>query len=127
MPIHSFYVDSSKKISNNTKLLEFYRSHFHFIGNKKMNKLHNISTSDSKLTLCYPNSTHSNPIKSFNTYPGQKIKIYMASVDVLNRNVYSTVSVTIAKKSNCLRLHNSQEQILHEGNNCTSFEQISLV
>ena len=113
-----------QQLSNNTKLLKFYRSHFHFIGNKKVNKLHNISTSASKLTFCYPNGTHSNPIKSFNTYPGQNIKIYMASIDALNRSVYSTVSVTIAKKSNNLRLHNNQEQILHEGNNCTSFDLI---
>ena len=111
-----------QKLSKNTTLLKFYRSHFQFIGNKKVNKLHALSTSASKLTLCYPNGTHNNPIKSFNTYPGQNIKIYMASIDDLNRNVYSTVSVTIAKKSNSLRLHNNQEQILHEGNNCTSFE-----
>ena len=113
-----------QKLSNNTELLELYRSHFHFIGNKKVNKLHNISTLASKLTLCYPNGTHSNSIKPFNTYPGQNIKIYMASIDALNRNVYSTVSVTIAKKSNSLRLHNNQEQILHEGNNCTLFDLI---
>ena len=113
-----------QKLSNNTKLLEFYRSHFHFIGNKKVNKLHNISTPASKLTLCYPNGRHSNSIKPFNTYPGQNIKIYMASIDALNRNVYSTVSITIAKKSNSLRLHNNQEQILHESNNCTSFDLI---
>ena len=111
-----------QKLSKNTTLLKFYRSHFQFIGNKKVNKLHTLSTSASKLTLCYPNGTHNNPIKSFNTYPGQNIKIYMASIDALNRNVYSTVSVTIAKKSNSLRLHNNQEQILNEGNNCTSFE-----
>ena len=113
-----------QKLSNNTKLLEFYKSYFHFIGNKKVNKLHNISTSASKLTLCYPNGTPSNSIKSFNTYPGQKIKIYMASIDALNRNVYSTVSITFAKKNNSLRLHNNQEQILNEGNNCTSFDLI---
>ena len=111
-----------QKFSNNRALLEFYRSHFHFIGNKKTNKLHTISTSASKLTLCYPNGTHRNSIKSINTYPGQKIKIYMASIDALSRNVYSTVAVNIDKKSNSLGLHNNQEQILNEGNNCTSFE-----
>ena len=113
-----------QKLSNNTALLAFYRSHFHFTAKKKVNKLHNISTSASKLTLCYPNGTHRNSIKSFNTYPGQNIKIYMMSIDTLNRSVYSTVSITIAKKSNSLSLHNNQEQILHEGNNCTSFDLI---
>ena len=112
----------NQKLSNNTELLEFYKTHFHFIDNKEISKLHTISTSASKLTLCYLNGTHKHSINSFNTYPGQKIKIYMASIDDLNRNVYSTVSVTIAKKSNNIRLHNNQEQILHEGNNCTSFD-----
>ena len=104
------------KISNNTALLEFYEKHFHFIGNKKVNKLLTISTSASKLTLCYPNGTHRNSNKSFNTYPGQKIKIYMASVDAVNRNVYSTVAVNFAKIRNILELN--------EGDNCTSFELI---
>ena len=111
-----------QKIPNNTALLEFYRSLFHFIENKKVNKLHTISTSASKLTLCYPNDTHRNSIKSFNTYPGQKIKIYMASIDAVNRSVYSTVAITIATKRNTLELHKNQVQILYEGNNCTSFK-----
>ena len=104
-----------QKPSNNAEVLEFYKSHFHFIGNKKVNKRHNISTSASKLTLCYPNN-------SINIYPGQRKKIYMASIDALNRSVYSTVSVTIAENSHSLVLHNNQEQILNEGNKCTSFE-----
>ena len=112
---------SQAKPYNNTELLDFYENHFYFIDNKEVFKLHTISTSASKLTLCYPNGTHRNSINSFNTYPGQKIKIYMASIDVINRNVYSTVSVTITKRSNNLSLHNNQEEILHECNNCTSF------
>ena len=111
-----------QKLSNNTALLEFYRNHFHFIENKKVNKLHIISTSASKLTLCYPNGTHRNSIKSINTYPGQKIKIYMASIDSLNRNVYSTVAITIATKRSILELNKNQEQMLYEGNKCTSFK-----
>ena len=46
----------------------------------------------------------------------------MASIDVANRNVYSTVSVTIAKNSSSLELHKNHKEILNEGNNCTSFE-----
>ena len=110
------------KISNNSALLEFYRKHFHFIENKKVNKLHTVSTSASKLTLCYPNGTHRNSNKSFNTYPGQKIKIYMASVDAVKRAVSSTVKITVTKNRKILELHNNQEQILNEGNDCTSFE-----
>ena len=117
-PLYSCRV--KQKFSNNKKVLKFYKSHFHFIGNKKGNKQHTISTSAS--TLCYPNGTHNNHIKSINTYPGQKIKIYMASIDALNRSVYSTVSVTIAENSHSLVLHNNQEQILNEDNKCTSFE-----
>ena len=110
-----------QKLSNNTALLEFYSNHFHFIENKKVNKLHTISTSASKLTLCYPNGTHRNFTKSINTYPGQKIMIDMASIDSLNRSVYSIVAITIATKRNILELHKDHEQILYEGNNCTSF------
>ena len=112
----------NQKLSKNTSLLEFYRSHFHFIENKKVNKLHNISTLASKLTLCYPNGTHSNSIKPIKTYPGQKIKIHMASIDALNRSVYSAVAINVATKNNSLWLHSNQKQILNEGNNCTSFE-----
>ena len=111
-----------ENISNNASYLEFYRNHFHFIEDKKTNKLHNISTSASKLTLCYSNGTHRNSIESLNTYPGQKIKIYMASIDAVNRSVYSDVAVTIAKNRNILELHKKQKQILCEGNNCTSFK-----
>ena len=103
------------KVSNNTALLDFYRNHFNFIENKEVYQLHNISTSASKLTFCYPNGTHKN---SFNTYSGKKIRIHMASLDVLNRSVYSTVAVNIATK-NKLR-HLNQVQVLYEGV-CTPF------
>ena len=114
-----FSCQNKEKISNNTVLLEFYRNNLHFIENKEVFKLHSISTSASKLTLCYPNGTRRNSIKSINTYPGQKIKIYMASIDAVNRNVYSTVAVNIATYH---ELHQyPKEQVIYEGENCTLF------
>ena len=119
-PLFSCRVNS--KASDNITLLDFYRNHFNFIEDKEVYKVHNISTSASKLTFCYPNGTHKNSNKSFNIYSGQKIKIYMASIDALNRNVYSTVAINIAKQSKSLGVRSNQEQIINEGNNCTSFE-----
>ena len=107
------------KLYNNTELLDFYENHFHFIDNKEVFELHIISTSASKLTLCYPNGTHSNSINFFNTYPGQKIKIYMASIDALNRNVYSSVAVNLDKENELNQY--IKEQVIIEGDKCTSF------
>ena len=108
-----------QKLYNNTELLDFYENHFHFIDNKEVFELYTISTSASKLTLCYLNGTHRNSINSFNTYPGQKIKIYMASIDDLNRNVYSSVAVNLDKENELNQL--LKEQVIIEGDNCTSF------
>ena len=111
-----------QKLSNNKALLDFYRKHFNFIEDKEVYKLHDISTSASKLTFCYPNGTHRNSIKSINTYPGQKIQIYMTFIDALNRNVYTTVAVNFAK-NNVLHRFN-EEQVIHEDMNCTSIELV---
>ena len=112
-----FSCRAKQKISNNTVLLEFYRNHLHFIENKKVNKLHTISTSASKLTFCYHNGTHRNSIKSINTYPGQKIRNYMASIDGVKRNVHSRVAVNFGTIT---ELHQyPKEQIIYEGEKCT--------
>ena len=103
-------------------MLDFYRNHFNFIEKKEVYKLHSISTSASKLTFCYPNGTHRNSIKSIKTYPGQKIQIYMTSLDAVNRNVYTTVAVNFAK-NNVLH-HFNEEQVIHEDMNCTSIELV---
>ena len=116
-PLFSCRVRQS--LYNNTELLDFYENHFHFIDNKEVFELHTISTSASKLTLGYPNGTHSNSINFFNTYPCQKIKIYMASIDALNRNVYSSVAVNLDKENELNQY--IKEQVIIEGDKCTSF------
>ena len=109
------------KVSDNIALLDFYRNHFNFIESKEVYKVHDISTSASNLTFCYSNSMFRNSTK-FNAYPGQTINIFMASIDAVNRKVYSTITVNIATKN--ILHHKNKEQVIYEGDKCTPFSII---
>ena len=115
-PLFSCQIEQT--VFNNQALLEFYQNHFHFIENKNAQKVHNISTSASKLTFCYNNNTF-RKIKSIYTYSGRTINVSMASIDAQSRKVYSSVAASMVN-GNMLH-HYNREQVTNEGDNCTEF------
>ena len=128
--ISNCYLNSSvDHISSTKEILEYYEKHFHF-NPSSSNHLLSLSSQSSKLVQCDSNNNHKDVVIPYKTYPGQVVQIYLAVLDVLCRNVYSTMRIDVTSKilqhranqyvNNKLWLsHEDKEQIVYEGPNCT--------
>ena len=130
--ISNCYLNTSADHASSTEeILEYYDHHFHF-NSSSSNHLLSLSSQSSKLVQCDSNNNHKSSVVPYNTYPGQAIQIYLAAVDALGRNVYSTVRIDVTSKilihrpnhydnNNLWLSHEDKEQIVYEGPNCTLF------
>ena len=117
-----FINQSSDHISSVEEVMKYYKGHFEFAANSS-DRLFSLSTQPSSLVVCDANNNHRVSVPQYRAYPGQRIQLYVAAVDALNQNVYSTVAIdfTTSKHSNVnLWLsYEDKEQVLNEGINCT--------
>ena len=117
--------ESSNHVSSVEETMMYYEQHFNFVSSLSKNDLHELSAQPSRLFTCdYTGNDCDYNSKQCRAYPGQRIQLYLAAVDALNRSVYSIVGVDITNKQrrhNHLWLSNvDKEQIINEGPNCTS-------
>ena len=126
--ISECYLNSSADhISSIAEIMKYYEQCFNF-DSGSLNHLLPMSTQPSSLVQCNSDNNHRKLKVLYKTYAGQTIRLYLAAVDSLSRNVYSTLRIDVTSKhpidpydSNKLWLsHKDKEQIIYEGPNCTS-------
>ena len=121
--IYDCFINQSLEY-NSFKVMEYYEQHFNLPTRISQNNLFAISTQPSKLVLCDSANNHkvSDLIPLYRLYPGQTFRLYIAAVDVLNRNVYSTVGLDVTQKIYPFTIwisHKDKEHLVYEGPNCT--------
>ena len=119
--IYNCFINQSLEY-NSFEAIKYYEQHFKLTSGISQNNLFAMSTQPSKLVVCDSANNHKVSDSLYQVYPGQTFQLYFAAVDVLNRNIYSTVGLDIMQKKypNTVWIsHKDKQQVVYEGPNCT--------
>ena len=123
-PISSCHINNANSINSPNETMAFYNQHFTFNNSKLNTNLYQFSTLPQNLKEFTGILYNYDKI-----YPGQEIHYCISAIDILGRNVYSTIAIDIVRKHSQFNIlkttglwlsYDDQEQMIQENKTCTT-------